>query len=265
MRDATPALGTPALDLGVGERWALTQVRRHGVGPFIALMTTGAVLVSGTVVMLSLLVRGRLDDPGDWVPSLVLGTVIPMILAPPLLLVSARLVDRLDTASELLRASVVIDPLTGVANRRGFFAAIEAFDDDEEIEVAMADVDSFKQLNDRYGHAVGDAALRAVANWLVELVGDAGWVGRIGGDEFAFVAVADPSRTTPSRQRFELGDDVEFTLSIGRSVGPAAARASALLAADAELYEQKRSRPTVRSGPRRASGRVRTRDPQDEP
>lgn len=249
MHDDTPELGTTVLALGAGERWALDQVRRHGVAAFIAIMTVGAVVFSGSVVVVTLVLRGDFDDPDYWIPSLLLGTVVPAMLAPPLLLFSARLVARLDTASRLLQASSITDPLTGVANRRGFFAALDRLESDDEIEVAMVDLDSFKLLNDAHGHAAGDDALRAVASWLVDLVGDAGTVGRIGGDEFAFVAIADPFRITPSRQRFDL-NHVSFTVSVGRAIGHAGDPQAALLAADAALYEQKQSRPVIRSEPR---------------
>lgn len=234
------------LVLGPGEHWALDQVRRHGVGLFIALMSVAATVVTVTIMVTWLTVRGRWVDQDDWVPAMVMAVVLPMALAPPLLLVSARLVARLDTAMQLLRVSAVTDPLTGVANRRGFFAGLDRLADDDEIEVAMIDLDSFKALNDRYGHATGDAALRAVATWLSELVGEQGIVGRIGGDEFAFAAVADAFRIVPARQRFDVGE-ISFTVSIGRAVGSGADTEAALLAADESLYEQKRSRPIVRS------------------
>lgn len=266
MQDDTQELGSPVLVLGAGERWALEQVRRHGVAAFIATMTAAATVASGVVVIVWLLVSGGFDDRDFWVPAILLGTVVPMLIAPPLLLFSARLVARLDAAAQLLRASAITDPLTGVANRRGFFTALADFDDEAQIEVAMIDLDSFKALNDEHGHAVGDDALRAVADWLVDLIGEDGTVGRMGGDEFAFAAMADAFRQTPGRQRFDLGD-VTFTVSIGRALGWGADPEAALLAADRALYEQKVSRPSIRTGrrPRRAARRIGPARRQDEP
>lgn len=249
MHDDTPELGTPILILGTGERWALVQVRRHGVAMFIATMTLTAAVAAALLVAIWLLIRGRFDDPDYWVPAMVMAVLIPVLIAPPLLLFSARLVARLDTATQLLRISAVTDPLTGVANRRGFFGELQRFDDDVDVEVAMVDLDSFKSLNDDHGHAVGDEALRTVAGWLVDLIGDQGVVGRVGGDEFAFAAVADGYRIVPSRQRFDV-DGVAFTVSIGRAVGRGDAVEQALLAADQALYEQKRARPIVRTDAR---------------
>lgn len=266
MNDHTQESGTPVLVLGVGERWALEQVRRHGVATFIGTMTAAATVASGVVVVVWLLVSGGFHDPDVWLPALLLGTVVPMLIAPPLLVFSARLVARLDTAAQLLRASAIIDPLTGVANRRGFFTALADFADDEQIEVAMIDLDSFKALNDEHGHPFGDDALRTVADWLVDLVGDDGTVGRMGGDEFAFAAVADACRQTPGRRRFDLGD-VSFTVSIGRAIGWGEDPEAALLAADRALYEQKVSRPSVRTGrrPRRTTRRIELGRHHDEP
>lgn len=256
LHDDTAEIGVPVLVLGPGERWVLEQVRRHGVGLFVATMSLAATVATSTIVALVLAVRRKLVEPDYWIPGMAMAVVVPILIAPPLLLVTARLVARLDTAMQLLRSSAVTDPLTGVANRRGFFAGLARFADERTIEVAMVDLDSFKSLNDRYGHATGDAALRAVATWLVGLVGDHGIVGRVGGDEFA-VAAADAFGATPSHQRFELGD-VSFTVSIGRAIGSGSDTEAALLAADQALYEQKRSRPNVRVDrrPPRAQGRV---------
>jgi len=242
MRSQPPDATAPMLRLAAGERWALDQVRRRGVAVFVAQLTLLAIAGAIVVIVIALLVLGALDDRVYLTRSLMLGVLIPTIIGPPILLHSARLVAHLDTASRLLQESAVVDHLTGVANRRGFFAALESLEQRDALEVAMVDVDDFKSINDEYGHAAGDTALCLVAAWLEELVGETGTVGRLGGDEFAFVAVADDRRDVPARHDFRLGD-IAFSASIGRAVASDGDVHGALAEADADLYRQKRSRP----------------------
>lgn len=234
-----------ALDLAPGEQWALDRVRRHGVGSFVALMTLVALVASAAVVAGSLLVLDALGESTDWGRSIAIGVVTVVLVGPPILLLSARLVSHLDIATALLQESVVTDPLTGVANRRGFFAALDAALDEVggrgAIEVAMIDVDDFKAINDARGHATGDTALCMVAAWLEGVVGDRGTVGRLGGDEFAYVAPVDPGRPAPTDMVFRL-DGIVFSVSVGSAVTHDGDLQAALVAADAELYRRKQSR-----------------------
>lgn len=82
------------------------------------------------------------------------------------------------------------DSLTGLLNRRRFTAlgeeAIKNTDTDN-IWVIMMDIDHFKRINDTYGHAAGDVAIRDFATMVSEHVGDDGFIGRMGGEEFAAI------------------------------------------------------------------------------
>lgn len=89
------------------------------------------------------------------------------------------------------------DPLTGVANRRGFERraiplVAAARERGEPLAAILFDLDHFKRVNDGYGHATGDAVLRAFARMLIERLPPCAVVARLGGEEF--VAVLD--RTT---------------------------------------------------------------------
>lgn len=94
--------------------------------------------------------------------------------------------DALEHASQL-------DPLTGLYNRRGLEAKLEAYklkmvEDDMVMAVIMIDIDYFKEFNDTYGHIEGDQALVSVAEiikWAIE--GYDGFGCRYGGDEFSMV------------------------------------------------------------------------------
>lgn len=240
MRDTSADPMLP-LDIGPGERWVLDQVRTHGVTMFVAAMTAASVVASLVLVVATLFLIDGFSDPAFWGRALVLGVLAPIVIAPPLLVVSARLVARLDTASRLLQESAVSDPLTGVRNRRGFFAALGDAGA-LELEIGMVDVDDFKSINDRFGHATGDTALCMVAAWLEDLIGDDGTVGRLGGDEFAYVTRPGGPVPRPQRHAFRLGD-ATFTITIGRAVSTDGDTHEALLAADAELYRLKQTRP----------------------
>ncbi|MFE7948393.1 GGDEF domain-containing protein [Streptomyces sp. NPDC057426] len=81
------------------------------------------------------------------------------------------------------------DPLTGLRTREGFTRRATALLRDERAVVILADVDHFKQINDRHGHTAGDALLKATADRLAHYVGRDGVAGRLGGDEFAAVVI----------------------------------------------------------------------------
>lgn len=77
------------------------------------------------------------------------------------------------------------DPLTGTFNRNRVHAQLSELDARRDHAlVFLIDLDGFKQVNDGYGHATGDALLKVVAERLVTAVGDHGIVARLGGDEF---------------------------------------------------------------------------------
>lgn len=74
------------------------------------------------------------------------------------------------------------DGLTGVLSRRAWFELAESR---RATAVAIFDIDFFKAINDTHGHPIGDVVLKAVADRIVQAIGEAGTVGRIGGEEFA--------------------------------------------------------------------------------
>ena len=89
------------------------------------------------------------------------------------------------------RAAARTVPLTGIANRRGLLeqaaASKRAAMDLKPTAVLLFDLDNFKSVNDRYGHAIGDRTLKIFADTAQAHIGSAGLVGRWGGDEFVAV------------------------------------------------------------------------------
>ena len=99
-----------------------------------------------------------------------------------------------------LARDLMLDPLTGIANRRAFDAWLTAV---HPVETAAAllllDLDQFKQINDVHGHAVGDDVLRAVSRLLVAHVRPGDLALRLGGDELAVVVQHPPMDAATSR------------------------------------------------------------------
>ena len=100
---------------------------------------------------------------------------------------AAPVLERLQQMEDLDRATTT-DPLTGVGNRRAFeqrLARLQVEPRSGEIGLIMCDLDRFKAVNDRLGHAAGDRVLRAFAAAAADSVRESDLVARIGGDEFA--------------------------------------------------------------------------------
>lgn len=96
--------------------------------------------------------------------------------------------------AERMRTLAVSDLLTGIPNRRGFEEAAEkairnAQRQGQPLTLVVSDIDRFKAINDRYGHAAGDRAIRHFAGRLEKIVRRGDLIGRIGGEEFALVLV----------------------------------------------------------------------------
>lgn len=148
------------------------------------------------------------------------------------------------------------DELTGLANRRAFNRHLDrhlemAATQDGRLAVAIFDVDHFKQVNDRDGHAVGDRVLQRVAARAMAVVRSGDVVGRLGGEEFGVLmpgASLEDAHAAAERLREAIqapsadGDEVLPTVTV--SIGVAAARtsetaATVLQEADRALYGAK--------------------------
>ena len=147
---------------------------------------------------------------------------------------------------ELARASLT-DPLTGCLNRRGFeerFAqqVARARRDDAELTLIVLDLDGFKGVNDRYGHAAGDDLLRWVAERLRADVRADDVVARLGGDEFALLAGGPGMSQVADRVRESLAERISVSVGAACFPGDGEDLGGLHLIADAALYESKRAR-----------------------
>ena len=149
-------------------------------------------------------------------------------------------------AERALRDAAYTDALCLVPNRAAFLDRIA--EPPASGVVAMIDLDGLKTINDRFGHAAGDAALAMTARCLRERCGNAGTVYRIGGDEFAGIwydVEPDAVRTmlaTCERDLAVLAEDAHTPVRISWGVaafGPQAAFGDAMIAADGQLYDRR--------------------------
>ena len=155
-----------------------------------------------------------------------------------------------------LRRLAATDSLTGLLTPRSFTAEAtrnleRARRDQQTLSVIMLDIDHFKAVNDRHGHAAGDHVIRAVASAASDELRASDLLGRLGGEEFAFVlpecdivqaaALAERLRLAVARRSIESHPGIGFTASFGvTELADADSCLSDLLArADAALYRAK--------------------------
>ncbi len=191
----------------------------------------------------------------QWLTVAIVGGVVLVFVR--------RLARALERQARRLADLARQDPLTGALNRRALVERLEA----ELVRarrsgawpaVAVIDVDHFKDINDRFGHATGDAALRALVTAVTGRLRAGDALGRLGGEEFA-VMLAGTGPSGAARYADELrvlvaagaeATGTPFTVSVGVAAAEHGGEdAEALLAAaDAALYDAKRAgRDTVRT------------------
>ena len=170
-----------------------------------------------------------------------------------------RLRDELQEANERLRQLVIRDPLTGLFNRRHWrYIMLRELErcrrHRRPMSVLMIDIDHFKQVNDRFGHVVGDRVLTAVARRLESEIRTPDSLARLGGEEFAVllpetgldeaVAAAERLRRAVHKIGLPALPELDVRVSIGVAAG---ARLDddeidvLVAAADEALYQAKRA------------------------
>lgn len=165
--------------------------------------------------------------------------------------------QQLTSALARLGQLVITDELTGLSNRRHFLTSVEqhiaaAGNERMVFGLCIIDIDHFKAINDRYGHQVGDHALRGAAQVMLQNTREYDLLARFGGEEFALVVTrGDEAITRRCAERLrravaeaelsELGAGMRLSVSIGATVFRSGDDLkSAIGRADAALYEAKR-------------------------
>lgn len=171
-------------------------------------------------------------------PSFVIGAVLAAAIVAGIQHQSYWLVPMLITALVLMHRNhkfvverindAVIDPLTGLHNKRFVSAHVEhelarARRTGTSVAIAVLDLDDFKHINDRIGHAAGDLALQRVAQALRQVVRDADVCARYGGDEFVLVmagcGVSDARLRIEEMRRAVAAAGFDGQHNIGMSLG----------------------------------------------
>lgn len=143
--------------------------------------------------------------------GLVSATILPIVLAGPLFFYLTMKLRELAIANHRLSRAASTDSLTECLNRGAFTAAVEAHLGDSAAShprgaLLVIDADQFKRINDRFGHDVGDEALRIIAAAIQEGAGAGGIVGRLGGEEFGvFLADVGEAEAALAAERIRRG------------------------------------------------------------
>ena len=153
---------------------------------FVFLVTLFATISSLILVALVLWLSGFGTPPTTY----LIAGVVPLFVVPPVTYVLAQIAYKLTCMQEELLRLANTDELTGLYNRRAFFeqgnALISAaMVPGVSVGLLLIDADNFKQVNDSFGHAAGDDALRYLAQTIVASAAPNDVVARFGGDEFA--------------------------------------------------------------------------------
>ena len=151
--------------------------------------------------------------------------LIPLLIAAPLSLFIASVLRLLTITIERLDGHIRLDALTGVLTRSYFMASLRDASPSGG-SFLMLDADKFKAINDTYGHDVGDAALKCLAEVLISSLPKSALIGRLGGEEFGVflpgqsqAMAAETARMACAvlreRGRIIAGQPVQLTVSIG--------------------------------------------------
>ncbi|WP_436521114.1 GGDEF domain-containing protein [Actinoplanes sp. HUAS TT8] len=182
--------------------------------------------------------------------------IATMLVIPLVMIRFKQLTGQRERAERVLAHQASHDELTGLFNRRRIMTEIDrALTGSDDVIVLLCDLDGFKPVNDRHGHAAGDDVLRTVAGRLSTVAGPGREVGRLGGDEFVVVCrggtdaeIADLQERIRATVRLPIGL-TGGAVSVGVTIGMARAtagcgldRAGLIAQADAEMYAGKPSR-----------------------
>ena len=221
---------------------------------FTACITVGSIVVSEAIIVGYL---STLDSEFVTVQAVLwLGALVPFIVATPAALLMAAMGYDLSKTERELTIQAETDALTGLVNRRSFLNHCDSVLDDARdsgthVALLVLDADHFKQINDQFGHAMGDAALKTIAEQLLASFRRSDCVCRLGGEEFAVLLPdtdAKAARALAERAVERIGVTpisgtgcvIETTISCGYAdthVGYG--RDTLLRAADSALYAAK--------------------------
>jgi GGDEF domain-containing protein len=203
---------------------------RRGIWRFTAVVVGVSLALTFVVTIVSDYFEG--NSPLVIAIDLCISTFNVGILALPLAYYGARSNLALYQAKCEAERSSLTDPLTGLMNRRAFMQMSECEDGVQQALVVF-DLDRFKRINDIHGHQAGDVVICRVAEALQSVLGAAGEVARVGGEEFALLA--------PMPIAID-GGTIRTTISAGLALrAPGESFANLYRRADQALYAAKKA------------------------
>jgi diguanylate cyclase (GGDEF)-like protein len=141
------------------------------------------------------------------------------------------------------RTAASTDPLTGLLNRRAFLEgaralAVRSKKSKTPVSILMFDLDRFKSINDTYGHAAGDEALRVFATSVRNSMRLDDVIGRFGGEEFAAIVDTDADNTRRIAERVRIGFERDGVAIAGHKIGATVSIGTATALADGDAIEK---------------------------
>ena len=261
IHQVTAIVGTLGLaPVLMGLPGAIKKARRgDSVGYY--LLVAWALYFASTAVLIEV-IKGNIGVNFWTMHSFQFGATLDMLLFMRVLGLRTKAlqseVQRATRERDNFHSLAFTDPLTGLANRRSLTtsisAALASFGQTNILAVFMMDLDGFKQVNDKFGHDVGDELLVAVAYRLRGLLRNSDVVARLGGDEFLVMS----NGLSNDQQAHEIGEmllaafaepfvlsskSCQVGITIGYALAPQNGQSSAQLLkrADAAMYEGKAS------------------------
>jgi len=239
------AIGLFGLNPRSPELFTPAPARPERLSVFRLVLLGLAIAITPTLLSSQLLTGGQRDG----LLLLVSSVTITMLVVARIAQISAQR----DRAEQALRDQAAHDPLTGLPNRREFQAQLDQLTTERRRPaILFCDLDRFKAVNDRYGHAGGDEILTQVAQRLRASVRTGDVVCRYGGDEFVVIlpSIAVDELETVN-QRIDLAMSEPFqvdgrVVTVGATIGAAMAATDSdtddlVTRADHAMYEQKRA------------------------
>jgi diguanylate cyclase (GGDEF)-like protein len=230
--------------------------RKHLLRRWLAIFVP---ILHGTVFLMPIPLASVLPADGG-VLNLASGWVAVFVLETMLYLIGTAFIMLLITKERMVRihkAAALTDTMTGLFNRRGFVEAAHQLmarqaKRGEPVSVLMFDLDHFKSINDSFGHAVGDDALRLFASIIGTTMRANDVIARFGGEEFVAMLPGTMTEAVGAAERVRLAFEAAAlemekgrlgaTVSIGVANGQPGADIDTLIGnADAALYRAKLS------------------------
>lgn len=238
--------------LTMGTTTILSISTQRRVWAFV-LLTTTVLIIASLFIAAAAIALWDITEVGL---TYGIAIVVPLLTAPPTIYLFAQALYQLQQVQHKLFQLAYTDELTALANRRHFFAQGERMvkvvqASGKAAALLLFDINDFKPINDTWGHAAGDDALRSIAGTLKKFAQPGDLIARLGGDEFALLrpnATRKELTTLSTQIRQQLvqapyeynGAVLPLTLSTGMSDTTQAISLEALLhISDMALYAAK--------------------------